>query len=309
MNPEIIIRASNLTKQFNSFTAVDNIEFQIEKGSLFGLLGPNGAGKTTTIRMLTGILKPSAGRVSIGGHDIQKNSLEAKQLMGIVPEMTNAYMDLSPLQNLSLIGELYGIAKDERIKRAQRLLDMFNLTEKGHHEVKTLSKGLQQRVVVAMALMNDAQVLFLDEPTSGLDVESARLIRDIIVKAKNKGTTILLTTHNIQEADQLCDTIAIMNRGKIVAIERPENLKRIVKSSMSVEVAFSENTVKVPDLDGVNHVEQKGDRYKLYTDRPEDIIPQLVEYAHKQGTKIISLNTMGADLEDVFLQLTQVKNT
>ena len=308
MNPDIMIEVSNLTKQFNSFTAVDSITFDIERGSLFGLLGPNGAGKTTTIRMLTGILKPSAGTAIIGGYDICKNPLEAKQLMGIVPEMTNAYIDLSPMQNLSLIGELYGIPKEERVTRAHTLLEMFDLTEKSHHQVRTLSKGLRQRVVVAMALMNNAQILFLDEPTTGLDVESTRLIRDIILKAKTQGTTVLLTTHNIQEADQLCDTIAIMNRGKIVAIERPENLKRIVKSSMSVEVAFSESSVKVPDLDEVNHIEQKGDRYKLYTDKPEDIIPQLVKYAQKKNTKIISLNTLGADLEDVFVRLTQVKN-
>jgi len=308
MNPDIMIEVSNLTKQFNSFTAVDSITFDIERGSLFGLLGPNGAGKTTTIRMLTGILKPSAGTAIIGGYDICKNPLEAKQLMGIVPEMTNAYIDLSPMQNLSLIGELYGIPKEERVTRAHTLLEMFDLTEKSHHQVRTLSKGLRQRVVVAMALMNNAQILFLDEPTTGLDVESTRLIRDIILKAKTQGTTVLLTTHNIQEADQLCDTIAIMNRGEIVAIERPENLKRIVKSSMSVEVAFSESSVKVPDLDEVNHIEQKGDRYKLYTDKPEDIIPQLVKYAQKKNTKIISLNTLGADLEDVFVRLTQVKN-
>jgi ABC-2 type transport system ATP-binding protein len=187
-------------------------------------------------------------------------------------------------------------------------LELFNLEERTHHKVRTLSKGLQQRVVVAMALMNDADILFLDEPTSGLDVESTRLIREIILKARNDGATILLTTHNIQEADQLCDTIAIMNQGRIVAIERPENLKRIVKSSMSVEVAFSESAVKIPDLDHVNHVEQKGDRYKLYTDKPEEVIPQLVRYAEKMNTKIISLNTLGADLEDVFLRLTRGEN-
>ncbi|MBU7031540.1 MAG: ATP-binding cassette domain-containing protein [Theionarchaea archaeon] len=300
-----MISVSNLTKKFNSFTAVDGIEFQIEKGSLFGLLGPNGAGKTTTIRMLTGILKPTAGTASIGGHDIQKNPLEAKQLMGIVPEMTNAYVDLSPFQNLSLIGELYGIPRDERKKRAQYLLSLFNLKERTHHKVRTLSKGLQQRVVVAMALMNKADILFLDEPTSGLDVESTRLIREIIVKARDEGTTILLTTHNIPEADQLCDTIAIMNKGRIVAIERPENLKRIVKSSMSVEVAFSDSAVKMPHLDHVNHVEQRGDRYKLYTDKPENVIPQLVAYAEQAHIKIISLHTLGADLEDVFLRLTR----
>lgn len=294
----------DLTKVFNSLKAVDSISFTIKKREIFGLLGPNGAGKTTTIRMLIGILTPTTGSAVIGGYDIQKNPLQAKQLMGIVPEMANAYIDLSPLQNLLLMGELYGI-KDKREKKARELLLLFGLHEKAHHKVRTLSRGMHQRVIVAMALMNDASILFLDEPTSGLDVESTRLIRDIIRRSKDNGISVLLTTHNISEADQLCDRIAIMNYGRIVAIERPERLKRVVESSTSIEVAFSEKVEKEELLfEDVNKIEQKGDKFRLYTDRPENVIPAVVAYADATQNKVISLNTLGPDLEDVFLRLT-----
>ncbi|MGD2249618.1 MAG: ATP-binding cassette domain-containing protein [Candidatus Methanofastidiosia archaeon] len=304
MSENVLVDVKGLTKDFNSFRAVDSIGFDIGSGELFGLLGPNGAGKTTTIRMLTGILTPSEGTAVIGGYDIQDNPLQAKQLMGIVPEMANAYIDLSPFQNLLLIGELYGIKKGVRTRKAHELLELFGLEDKKMQKVRALSKGLKQRVIVAMALMNDAQVLFLDEPTTGLDVESTRLIRDIIQGSKDKGCGILLTTHNIQEADELCDRIAIMNKGKIVAIERPENLKRIVESSISVEVVFLNTVSSVLEFDHVNRVEKKGDKFKLYTDSPGEVIPQVVKYAEGTGNTVLALNTVGPTLEDVFVQLT-----
>ena len=301
-----IVEVLNLTKVFGSLKAVDTVNFTIEKGEIFGLLGPNGAGKTTTIRMLTGILTPTRGTAVIGGYDIRENPLQAKQLMGIVPEMANAYIDLSPLRNLLLMGELYGMKKKKREEKAQRLLKLFGLHEKRHDRVKTLSRGMHQRVIVAMALMNDSQILFLDEPLSGLDVESTRLIREIIKKCRDEQDAVLLTTHNIQEADLLCDRIGIMNCGTIVVIERPEKLKRIVKSSTSIEVAFAEHVEK-GDLEfaDVNKIELRGDKFRLYTDTPENVIFALVEYAHSTQNKVISLNTLGPDLEDVFLRLTR----
>jgi ABC-2 type transport system ATP-binding protein len=300
-----MIEVSELSKVFGTVCAVDKVSFTVSREEIFGLLGPNGAGKTTTIRMLTGILKPTEGCALIGGYDIQKHPLEAKQLMSIVPEMANAYVDLSPWRNLLLMGELYGIPKREREKRAESLLDLFALHEKMHQRVRTLSKGMHQRVIVAMALMNTARVLLLDEPTSGLDVESTRLIRDIIKTSREEGMAILLTTHNLQEADELCDRIAIMNHGEIVAIERPENLKRTIKSSTSIEVAFAQQ-VKEHDVyfESVNKIERKGDRLRLYTEAPEIVIPLVVDYARRTQNPILSLNTLGPDLEDVFLRVT-----
>lgn len=300
------IRVLDLTKEFNGFIAVDHISFEVDAGELFGLLGPNGAGKTTTIRMLTGILKPATGTAYIGEYDIQKNPLEAKQLMGIVPEMANAYIDLSAIRNLLLIGELYGILKKRRIEKAENLLRLFGLYEKRHQKVKTFSKGMKQRIIVAMGLMNDPRFLFLDEPTSGLDVESVRLIRKLIREYNNKGTTIILTTHNIEEANQLCDRVAIMNYGKIVAIDRPERLKRTIVSTASIEVAF-DRKVEAKELifQGVVKVKKVGDKLRLYTERPEEVIPVLVRYGESSGNKIISLNTLAPNLEDVFVKLTK----
>lgn len=286
---------------------MDRISFKVKSGELFGLLGPNGAGKTTTIRMLTGIFKPTSGTAFIGEYDIQKNPLEAKQLMGIVPEMANAYVDLSAIRNLLLMGELYGIRKKVRIDKAGNLLKLFGLYEKRNQKVRTFSKGMQQRLIVAMGLMNDPKLLFLDEPTVGLDVESVRLIRELIREFNSKGITIILTTHNIEEANQLCDKVAIMNHGRIVAIDRPEKLKNTFKSTASVEVAFDREVEAKELLFGnvVTEVKKVGDKIRLYSARAEDVIPMLVEYSRSSGSKIISLNTLAPNLEDVFVKLTE----
>jgi len=300
------IKVENLTKQFNGFVAVNHISFVVKNSEIFGLLGPNGAGKTTTIRMLTGILKPTSGTAYIGEYDIQKNLLEAKQLMGIVPEMANAYIDLSAFKNLLLIGELYGIQKKKRIEKANDLLRLFGLYEKRYQRVKTFSKGMRQRIIVAMGLMNNPRLLFLDEPTSGLDVESVRLIRKLIRKFNNEGVTIFLTTHNIEEADQLCNRIAILNYGKIASIERPEKLKHLIKTGISIEVAFDKKVEESRLMfNGVSKVEKIGDKLRLYTKHPGDIISMLVKYSQSSANKIISLNTLTPSLEDAFLELTK----
>lgn len=301
-----MIEVKNLVKKFDSFKAVDNISFDVEEGEIFGLLGPNGAGKTTTIRMITSVLEPSAGNIRVSGHNVQENPMETKQLMGIVPEMANAYADLSAMRNLLLIGELYGIGKKKRVEKAEELLKLFKLYDRKDQKVKKFSKGMEQRVILAMALMNDADILFLDEPTTGLDVESTRLIRGLIKKFNNQGTTIFLTTHDIKEANNLCDRVAIMNYGKIVAIDQPEKLKRTIKSTSSVEVAF-ENPVKPENLNFEPVVEAKkeGDKFKLYTENPEQVIPLVVEHSKKSNNEIISLNTLGPSLEDVFVKLTE----
>ena len=301
------IKVKDLTKKFNGFTAVDKISFMVKSGELFGLLGPNGAGKTTTIRMLTGIFKPTDGIALVGGYDIQKKPLEAKQLMGIVPEMANAYMDLSALRNLLLMGELYGIGKKERVEKAENLLKLFGLYERRNNKVKTFSKGMKQRIIVAMGLMNDPKILFLDEPTAGLDVESVRLIRRLIKEFNSRDITIILTTHNIEEANQLCDRVAIMNHGRIVAIDSPEKLKSTFQSVASIEVAF-DREVKVEELsfgDVVTDMKKVGDKIRLYGKSTGEVIPRLVEYSQLSGNKIISLNTLAPNLEDVFVNLTK----
>ena len=285
--------------------AVDHISFQVEKGEFFGFLGPNAAGKTTTIRMLTGIIKPDEGIASILSYDILREGLKSRQLMGIVPEMANAYVDLSAWNNLMLIGELYGVPKKKRQERANRLLKEFGLYERRKHLVRGFSRGMKQKLLLCMALINEPQILFLDEPTSGLDVESQRLIREMIRELNKNGATVFLTTHNMEEANQLCDRIAIINHGKIAAIDSPERLRLRSSGLQSIEVSF-DKVVKVEDLSkvhGVKEAKKTGDKIRLYVDAPSATLDKLVDFAHSKRLKIISLNTLAPTLEDVFLKL------
>jgi ABC-2 type transport system ATP-binding protein len=285
--------------------AVDHIIFQVKKGELFGFLGPNAAGKTTTIRMLTGVIKPDEGTASIFDYDILREGLKTKQLMGIVPEMANAYVDLSAWNNLMLIGELYGVPKNRRQEITGRLLKDFGLYERRNHLVKGFSRGMKQKLLLSMALINEPQILFLDEPTSGLDVESQRLIRDMIREFNRGGTTVFLTTHNMEEANQLCDRIAIINHGKIAAIDSPERLRLRSSGLQSIEVSF-DKAINIEDLSqvrGVKEAKKTGDKIRLYVDEPSVVIDKLVDFAHSKRLKILSLNTLAPTLEDVFLKL------
>jgi len=285
--------------------AVDHISFQVEKGEFFGFLGPNAAGKTTTIRMLTGVIKPDEGVASILSYDILREGLKSRQLMGIVPEMANAYVDLSAWNNLMLIGELYGVPKKQRQERASRLLKEFGLYERRKHLVRGFSRGMKQKLLLCMALINEPQILFLDEPTSGLDVESQRLIRDMIRELNKSGATVFLTTHNMEEANQLCDRIAIINHGKIAAINSPERLRLRSSGLQSIEVSF-DKVVSVEDLSkvhGVKEAKKTGDKIRLYVDEPSATLDKLVDFARSKRLRIISLNTLAPTLEDVFLKL------
>ena len=303
------IEVANLAKRFGSLIAVDHISFEVKKSEIFGFLGPNGAGKTTTTRLLTGLIKPDEGAAKVMGDDIAREPLQAKQVMGIAPEMSNAYVDLTAWNNLMLIGELYGVPKAKRVERAENLLEKFGLLNRRDSLVRGFSKGMKQRVLLCMALINDPCMLFLDEPTSALDVESAKLIRETIVELNKAGTTVFLTTHNMEEANLLCDRIAIINRGRIAAIDTPEILKTKSKSLQSVEVSF-DRSVNFEDLgliSGAKQVKKMGDKYKIYTEDPTEALEGVMNYAQSRHLRIITLNTLAPSLEDVFLELTQVK--
>ena len=304
INDDAIV-VTNLTKRFNGLVAVDNISFEVKKGELFGFLGPNGAGKTTTIRMFTGVIKPDSGSASILGYDVVKQGLKTRQLMGIVPEMSNAYVDLSAWSNLMLVGGLYGVNKSQRSERASSLLKKFSLYERRGQLVKGFSKGMKQKLLLCMALISDPQILFLDEPTSGLDVESQRLIKDIIREFNANGTTVFLTTHNMEEANQLCDRIAIINHGKIAEIDSPEKVRQQSRGPQTIEVSFDKpvNAENLLKLSGVKGASKVGDKIRLRVDNTDAAIEALVDYARSNKLKIIVLNTLAPSLEDVFLQL------
>ena len=305
MSSENAVEVKGLSKRFNGLLAVDNVSFEVKKGELFGFLGPNGAGKTTTIRMLTGVVKPDKGTASIFGYDILKQGLKTRQLMGIVPEMANAYVDLSAWNNLMLIGALYGVSKKQRTERAGSLLKKFGLYERRKHVVKGFSKGMKQKLLLCMALISEPQILFLDEPTSGLDVESQRLIKDVIREYNANGTTVFLTTHNMEEANQLCDRIAIINHGKIAAIDSPERLRLRSTGLQSIEISFNKpvDTHELLSIKGVEKAAKMGDKLKLYVDKTSPVIDALVDYSRLNGLNIVTINTLAPSMEDVFLKL------
>jgi ABC-2 type transport system ATP-binding protein len=290
---------------------VDHIDFEVKKKEIFGFLGPNGAGKTTTIRMLTGISIPTEGTATIMGYDIESQSVEAKEQMGIVPDVSNVYNELSAWDNLIFTGKLYDIPKTYRENRAEELLRMFGLFDRCKEKVQGFSRGMKRRICIAMALMNRSHILFLDEPTSGLDVQSVLVIRDLIRKLNEQGLTVFLTTHNIEEASQMCDHVAIINHGRIAVIDTPERLKRTVENLQSVEVAFetvSPNTLEeLREFPGVSNVVKEGDKFILITNDPTSVLASTWNYAQKNNLRLITVNTLGPSLEDVFVKLTGIK--
>jgi ABC-2 type transport system ATP-binding protein len=303
------ISVQDLTKRYGNVVALNNISFEVEKGEIFGFLGPNGAGKSTTVRILTGLIKPDGGKAFVMGYDILKNPIEAKQHMGVVPEVSNAYVDLTAWENLALIGKLYGMPKQKLRENAMNLLKEFGLYEVKDRAVRGFSKGMKQRLLLCMALVNDPEVLFLDEPTSGLDIESARLLREKITQYNRDGKTIFMSTHNMDEANQLCHRIAIINHGQIAAIDTPENLRAKSMELQYIEVVF-DKSIDLQELSknpSITKTASKGNKVYIYTADPSAVIEFLVEYAKEKNLRIISLNTMMPSLEDVFMKLISSK--
>ncbi len=288
-----------------AITAVNDISLTVPEGEIFGFLGPNGAGKTTTIRLLTGVLTPDTGTVRINDIDIHRHPLEAKMQMGVIPENSTVYADLSAEQNLHLSGKMYGMSRALREKRIDELLSQLGLGEKRKNTVRELSKGMKQRVSIACAIIHRPRILVLDEPTSGLDVQSRRLVLETIRRMNEQGSTIFLTTHNIEEANTLCHTVCIINKGKIVAQDSPERLKKMFDTTQSVEVSFDRPVTR--DLfaaEGILRAEPCGDKWRLYTDNPDQVLKYLVGRAGRESLGITSLTTSGPSLEEAFVQIT-----
>ncbi len=230
-----MIEIINLTKKYGTFTAVEGLNLEINKGELFGIVGPNGAGKTTLIRVMCGSLKPTGGTIKVGGYDVTKNPIEAKSILGYLPEEPNLYERLTPGELLTFFAKLYGVENPD--KRIKSLLEMVGLLERRNSKISTFSKGMKQRLMIVRSIIHDPEILVLDEPTFGLDPGTAMSVRNFIQEQKRK-KTILICTHNMQEAEMLCDRIGILNNAKLVANGKPAELKNAVK----------ENGVKDPTL-------------------------------------------------------------
>ena len=298
------IEVKSLTRDYDSLRAVDNISFSVEPGEIFGFLGPNGAGKTTTIRVLTGRLRPTAGEAQVLGCDVVTERQQLKPQIGVVFEHQNLYERLSARDNLVFAARLYGVPRG----RVDRVLAQVGLTDRARDRIKKYSNGMKQRLLIARALLHEPEILFLDEPTRGLDPNVARDIRSIIANLARQGVTVFLTTHDMDEAEEMCDRVAIINQGQIAAIDPPDQLQALVRASQYVEVSFEGSEPQEADLASlpeVDRVTRKGGHYRLYTDMPGRTAVGLGVFANRNGLTVRDLCTRKPSLEDIFLHLTE----
>lgn len=238
-----MIVCRGLTKTFGPLRAVDDLNLTVQAGELFGFLGPNGAGKTTTIKMMTGLLRPSAGTAVIGGYDIQAEPLKAKSILGYIPDNPFLYDKLTGREFLNFMADLYSVTTQNRNRKIDDLLRLFELEEKGNELIQGYSRGMRQKIALAGALIHQPKVIFLDEPTVGLDPKSARLMKDILRKLCNEGTTVFVSTHILEIAERMCDRFAIINRGKIVAVGTMAELRaQAASETKSLEDIFLDLT-------------------------------------------------------------------
>jgi len=304
-----IIRTLDLTKYYGDLLAVDHLNFTVIEGEIFGFLGPNGAGKTTTIRMLVGLTTPTEGTAIIDGFDIRSEILEVKRRIGVVPETSNLYDELSVKDNLLFIAGLYHVPRLKREERIRELLESFNLWDRRDTKFGKLSKGLKRRLTVAASLIHSPRIIFLDEPTTGLDVMSARSLRRLLKELKETGVTIFLTTHYIEEADQLCDRIAVIVKGRIITIDTPENMKSTVQGIPVIEALFDSPIDKsmTEDLSILGKVWVDDNRVRVLAEEIPETLETLINFATKRKLKIMEINTVKPGLEDAFVKLTGVE--
>jgi ABC-2 type transport system ATP-binding protein len=308
---QTMIDVKNLTKKFGTFTAVDQITFQVKKSEIFGLLGPNGAGKTTIIRMLSTLTRPTEGTATIGGYDITKHDSKVRQLIGLVSEKMIMYDRLTAKENLMFFGKLYNLPQTTINERTDELLELVQLTKWKNSKVGTFSTGMRQRMNVVRALLNMPQVLFLDEPTLGLDPQSTVEVREFIQKInKENKTTIILTTHMMNEADILCDRIGIIDHGKISALDTSTNLKKLVSGDdatvlkLDIQDLTKNVFTKMQALDCVKSVSQENASHLKIHATGNEAFDTIVDALRAEKAKINSIENIQPTLEDVFLHIT-----
>jgi ABC-2 type transport system ATP-binding protein len=291
------IEVSQLTKVYQvgkdrpPLSAVDGADFAVREGEVFGFLGPNGAGKTTTIRMLTGLTRPTSGRARVLGFDLARDVTRIKKRVGVVPEASNLYDELSAFDNLVFSMQLYGVPRAEQRDRAEGLLERFRLSEKRDTPFARLSRGMKRALTIAAALAHRPPLLFLDEPTTGLDVMSARNLRRLIAGLREEGVTVFLTTHYLEEAERLCDRVAVIVKGRIVALDTVDALKARGEGRTVVEVALSDGDGSVETL-------------RFEGDDVETAVRAVLDRATADGRRVLAVDTLRPKLEDVFVQLT-----
>jgi len=305
---EEIIKAEGLTKVFNhNLTAVDHVNFSVKHGEIFGFLGPNGAGKTTTINMLITILKPTKGKATVLGFDIAKQNYDVRNVIGVVPQEYTADEDLTGLENILLCADMYGIPRSVAKERAEDLLKLVEMTDFKDKRVQTFSGGMRRRLELACGLINRPKILFLDEPTLGLDVQTRTATWNYIRKLKNEyGMTLFMTTHYLEEADSLCDRVAIIDHGKIVVVGPPEDLKHSLGGDI-ITIGIKEN-VDVSELinkvENVKDVKKENGSYRIKAEYGEVTAPSIIEALRKNGYTVAKLSLTEPTLNEVYLEYT-----
>ena len=307
MNAAIEVRG--LTKRFGDLAAVNQVSFTVEEGEIFGLLGPNGAGKSTLLRMLTTLILPTAGTALIEGADIVGQPDAVRRSIGVIPQALTSDPELSVEENLIIFAKLYGVPRDRRRQLIPELLEAVSLSEWRDKPVKFLSGGMRRRVEIARGLVHEPRIFFLDEPTTGLDPVSRSAVWEMLGRIKaERNLTVLMTTHYMDEADQLCDRIAIVDYGRLVALDSPINLKAAISGKSAVEASFSgapaDWRARLERLPGVDSVTGEGTSFRLSSSSGPDTTAALLDEADRAGVAVRSLAVRSTTLDDVFVHFT-----
>ena len=301
VSTNIMINVRNLVKRYNHKTAVNNVSFAIKQGEIFGVLGPNGAGKTTTLEMIEGIRTPDSGTAILAGLDIRRQKSAVQRIIGVQLQETALFPELTLLETLRFFSSLYPKGTDPR-----QLLSEVRLEEKVRDHPQNLSGGQRQRLALALALVNDPKVIFLDEPTAGLDPQSRRMLWDIVLKLREQGKTILITTHYMDEAQTLCDRIAIMDGGQIIALDTSAGLINRLGAQATIDCRLDGKATSsdIRELPGVTGVRHANERFMVYTTEMQPTLEALLTYAAQRSIPMTDLQVRTPTLEDVFLDLT-----
>ncbi len=308
--PTAAIAVENIVKRYGDFEAVKGVSFSVADGEIFGLLGPNGAGKSTLIRMMTTLIPVTAGRALVAGHDVSKEANAVRNMIGVIPQALTSDQDLTVEENLSIYAKLYSVPRAQREKNIAAVLEAVDLTKWRGAQTKTLSGGMRRRLEIARGLVHDPRIFFLDEPTTGLDPVSRIAVWEMLNNLKKtRNLTMLLTTHYMEEADRLCDRIAIVDHGNLVALGTPVELKQSVPGSNVVEVQFDREDdqwkARLEGLPNVTEVQsQSAGMYRVLTSNGSQTTTQLVEMASSLGEKLTSLSVQNTTLDDVFVHYT-----
>lgn len=301
----LAIEMIDLTKQFGTLKAVDHLSLEVERGEIFGLLGPNGSGKTTIINVLSGLSVPTSGGVRVMGYEVRRHARAVRQLLGAVPQETALYEELSAWTNMEFHADLFGIPRKEKKERITTMLQLVQLLDRKDSPVRTFSGGMKRRLALARALLHDPQLIYLDEPTLGVDIQARRAIWDYILSLRDQGKTVLITTNYLEEAQALCERLAIIDHGHLVALDTPQHLKQTYGGSVvEIETARpSEARDALLVIAGVKEVKQEGNHLTITTEGIHNVVPPIINLI-SQGNELRDLAVREPTLDEIFLQLT-----